>query len=598
LKTVVAFVCERLSLAVVAIGTVIMVLVFVVIEVNAVHLGAFPIVLENNTNAIDVERTAASQAGLRSGDRIDLQSLSSEQRFALLRNAPAGAKMTIHVLRDGRSFPLTLTASAPNFSPRARFARDVGIPLCFFLSLALASTLFVMRPRPITLAFYVYTMLMLVKVNQTALDLAAWPMNVASDLAIQVVYPLTQLMILVFAQRLYGRPSRVWPWFFGSALVLSLLVFIAWVNPIVWVVFQRYGFPGPTNLFMCVSDALLLIVVLAALAHIASGATAIDRTRVSWVIAGIALAPLLDLTWALANVLSTLIGNTSPTLLDIQDWTNALGPWFGLAGSAFVIYGFLSERVVDLRFVIGRAALYAAATACLVLLFGVIEWWAEQIFEDTRPAIYVSLFAALLIGFSLNAVHGRIEDFLNAVFFRDQRRGEEALRRAARALANTSSEKTLIEFLIDEPVRVLGLSSAALFLARSEHGAFERTASRGWNDRAAESIEAEDPLIVELRAEFSALALDGRQRADVPLPSGPQTPAIVIPLIMRGNVFGFVFYSSRANGAQLTPSEVALLEALARSAAAAYDHIDADRSRARIKTLEDRLHALGADLSS
>jgi hypothetical protein len=594
LKAVVSFVCERLSLAVVAIGTVIMVLVFVVIEVNAVHLGAFPIVLENNTNAIDVERTAASEAGLKSGDRIDLQSLSQEQRFSLLRGAPADATMTIHVLRDGRSFPLTLTASAPNFSPRARFARDVAIPLCFFLSLALASTLFVMRPRPITLAFYVYTMLMLVKVNQTALDLAAWPMNVASDLAIQVVYPLAQLMILVFARRLYGRPSRAWPWFFGSALVLSLLVFVAWVNPIVWVVFQRYGFPGPTNLLMSVSDSLLLVVVLAALAHIASGATSIDRARVSWVIAGIALAPLLDLTWALANVLSTLIGNTSPTLLDIQDWTNALGPWFGLAGSVFVLYGFLSERVVDLRFVIGRAALYAAATACLVLLFGIIEWWAEQIFEDTRPAIYVSLVAALLIGFSLNAVHGRIEDFLNAVFFRDQRRGEEALRRAARALANTSSEKTLIEFLIDEPVRVLGLSSAALFLARGEKGAFERTASRGWNDRATESIDAEDPLIVELRAEFSALQLDGRQRADVTLPSGSQKPAIVIPLIMRGNVFGFVFYGSRPNGAPLAASEVALLEALARSAAAAYDHIDADRSRARIRTLEERLHALGA----
>jgi GAF domain len=596
LKAVVSFVCERLSLAVVAIGTVIMVLVFVVIEVNAVHLGAFPIVLENNTNVIDVERTAGTQ--LQTGDRIDLQSLSPEQRFALLRNAPADAEMTITVLRDGRSFPLRLTASAPNFSPRARLMRDVGIPLCFFLSLALASALFLMRPRPITLAFYAYTILMLVKVNQTALDLAAWPMNVASDLAIQVVYPLAQLMILIFARRLYGHPSRTWRWFFGTALALSLLVFIAWVDTIVWVVFQRYGLPGPTNLLMSVSDALLLTVVLAALAHIASGATAIDRTRVSWVIAGISLAPLLDLTWSLANILSTLIGNASPTLINIQDWTNALGPWFGLAGSAFVIYGFLSERVVDLRFAIGRAAIYAAVTACLVLLFGIIEWWAEQIFEDTRPAIYVSLVAALLIGFSLNAVHGRIEDFLNAVFFRDQRHGEEALRRAARALANTSSEKTLIEFLMDEPVRVLGLSSAALFLARGDKGAFERTASRGWNDRAAESIDVEDPLIVELRAEFAALQLDGRQRADVPLPSGSHKPAIVIPLVMRGNVFGFVFYGSRENGASLTPSEVTLLEALARSAAAAYDHIDADRSRARIKTLEERLHALGADLSS
>ena len=49
-------------------------------------------------------------------------------------------------------------------------------------------------------------------------------------------------------------------------------------------------------------------------------------------------------------------GNTSVPLLSLQDWTGALQPWFGLAGSIFVVYGFLSERVIDFRFVIGRAA--------------------------------------------------------------------------------------------------------------------------------------------------------------------------------------------------------------------------------------------------
>ena len=67
-----------------------------------------------------------------------------------------------------------------------------------------------------TLAFYIYTMLMLVKVNETPLDLAAWPISLASYLSIQLVYPAAQFMILIFAHRLYGRPSRTWPWFFGA----------------------------------------------------------------------------------------------------------------------------------------------------------------------------------------------------------------------------------------------------------------------------------------------------------------------------------------------------------------------------------------------
>ncbi len=586
--------CDRLSLAVVAIGTVLMLLVFVVVENNATHIGYYPIVFLGNTDRVEVPAGAQGADGLRSGDRIDLQSLTQPERFALLRGAPTDATMTVRVSRNGRHFQQRLTASGYDNSPRAKLTRDVGIPLSFFLSLALASALFLLRPRPITLAFYVYTMLMLVKTNQTALDLASWPISLASDMAIQVVYPLAQLMILIFAQRLYGHPSRVFPWFFGVALALSLVVFLIWLDPIVWIVFQRYGIPGPMQLFTSLSDVLLLGVVLCGLAYIASGATALDRRRVTWVIAGIALSPILDFTWAIANVLYTVFGNQSVVLLDLEHWTDALGPWFGLAGSAFVVYGFLSERVIDFRFVIGRAAIYGSITAVLLLLFGILEWWAEQLFESTRPAIYLSLFAALFIGFSLNAIHGRVEDFLNLFFFRDQRRAEKALRTASKALANTSSEKTLIDFLVDEPVRALGLSSAALFLANDRDGSFERASDRGWNRREAETIDAEDPLIVELRAELGPIVLDGRPRAETILPGGEKAPSLVVPLVMRGAVFGFVLYGARSTGLPLTGDERGLLEGIARSAAAAYDHIDADKSRARIAELEAKLREVGA----
>lgn len=571
-----------------------MVVVFFVIEGNSTQLGSFGILFERDTNQVEVEAGSSLTNVLQTGDRLNLQALTPAQRFALVAGAHAQKAIPIEVRRNGRTFQTRVVASSPDFSPRATLTRYVGIPLCFFLSLALASALFLIRPRPITLAFYLYTMLMLVKVNETPLDLAAWPINFASYLAVQFVYPAAQLMILIFAQRLYGRPSRVWPWIFGSALVLSLVVLALWMDPIIWMVYQRFAFPGPSLLFESLSDALLLIVVLAGLAYIASGATGISRGRVNWVIAGIALAPILDLTWAIANIISTLAGDVSVSLLNLQDWTAALLPWFGLAGSIFVVYGFLSERVLDFRFAIGRAAIYGGITAILLLFFGIVEWWAEQIFESTRPAIYVSLFAALLIGFTLNALHGRVEAFLNAVVFRDQRRAEEALRHASRALANTSSEKTLVEFLVQEPVRVLELTSAALFLAQREDGAFVRTADYGWTREEAGRIDSEDPLIVELRADLAPIVLDGRPRAETILPGGSKAPSLVVPLLMRGGVFGFVFYGPRSNGIPLTGDERSLLEAIARSAGAAYDHIDADKSRARISELEARLHRLGS----
>jgi GAF domain-containing protein len=83
----------------------------------------------------------------------------------------------------------------------------------------------------------------------------------------------------------------------------------------------------------------------------------------------------------------------------------------------------------------------------------------------------------------------------------------------------------------------------------------------------------------------------------IALPTGRKAPTLVIPLIMRGHVFGFVLYGGRQDDVPLTADERALLEAIATSAAAAYDHIDADRSHERIHALEDQLRSLGAPVS-
>ena len=143
-----------------------MVLVFVVVEDNATHIGYFPIVFEQTTDQVEVESAPARGNALQTGDRVDLQALTQPQRFALLwRRASEHDNRSRVSATAAASQPVTASAHR-SFAART-FARDVGTPLCFFLSLALASALFLMRPRPITLAFYLYTMLMLVKVNQT-----------------------------------------------------------------------------------------------------------------------------------------------------------------------------------------------------------------------------------------------------------------------------------------------------------------------------------------------------------------------------------------------------------------------------------------------
>jgi len=581
------FICQRFSLAIVAVGGVVMLLAFLSVEANSAHLGKFGVVFRGNTDTVDVQ---IPQGALQSGDQIDLPSLTPQQRFEINSGAAAGTEVTVRAFHDGVPFAVRLVAQEPEYTRQTQLARDIGTPVCFFLSLGLASALFLMRPRPATLAFYLYAVLMLFKVYQTPLDLAAWPMNLAIELTLQIIYPLTQIAILLFAQRLYGRRGRAWPWIIWPAVGISVAVFFIWADPTIWITTQHFRIEGPqTRVLKSLADAVLLVFTLAGLAYIASGAQGVDRRRVPWIIGGIAIAPMLDLTWALNDTMSALVQDRSVLLLAVDDWTDALLPWAGLCGIVAVLYGFLSERVIDFRVAIGRAALYGGTTIFIVVIFGAIEWMAEQIFESTRPAMYASLIAALAIGFAMRAVHDRMEGFVDGVFFKELRRATEALKKAARALTNTTSERTLVEFLVDEPVTVLHLSSAALFIAREDGEPFERVAAHGFGASDAAAFDADDALAVVLRAELEPIRLDARRRAEYRFPAGGKPDALVLPLVMRGKVFGFVYYGEREDGAAFTAEELELLLQLATAAASAYDHIDADRSRRRIAELEARL---------
>jgi hypothetical protein len=68
----------------------------------------------------------------------------------------------------------------------------------------------------------------------------------------------------------------------------------------------------------------------------------------------------------------------------------------------------------------------------------------------------------------------------------------------------------------------------------------------------------------------------------------PQNAAIytlAVPVTVRHELVSFTLYGAHSNGAQLDPDEVALLEELAREAARAYDHVEAERARVRYMQL-------------
>jgi ABC-type transport system involved in cytochrome bd biosynthesis fused ATPase/permease subunit len=57
--------------------------------------------------------------------------------------------------------------------------------------------------------------------------------------------------------------------------------------------------------------------------------------------------------------------------------------------------------------------------------------------------------------------------------------------------------------------------------------------------------------------------------------------SLAVPVSVRHELVSFTLYGAHTNGAQLDPDEVELLKELAREAARAYDHVEAQRAQQR-----------------
>lgn len=114
---------------------------------------------------------------------------------------------------------------------------------------------------------------------------------------------------------------------------------------------------------------------------------------------------------------------------------------FGMAYALFV------RRVIDIGFAISRAVVFGLVSAVLVAIFVLIEWagaeWLNRQSHTTNLAIGAGV--ALVLGLSMRFIHGKIDKFVDTVFFRKRHKDEQSLRRFAHEAAFITDAKTLVE---------------------------------------------------------------------------------------------------------------------------------------------------------
>lgn len=222
--------------------------------------------------------------------------------------------------------------------------------------------------------------------------------------------------------------------------------------------------------------------------------------------------------------------------------------WFALLG---YFYAAFRNRLVDVSFVVNRALVYAALTALLFGGFSVLELGLHQLAVGEKLGWALQAGAALLAAVALSPVHRRIEHRIERLFFRKQRLAIVAIRGFAAECAFVEQEDRLLQIAVE---RLLPHCSGVAIYERGASGYVLR-ASRG---RASpESLDADDPAFVSLRARRREIELHGLESA-----AGPE--GLALPMSVGERLTGAVICHPR-DGEQFAPDVRAALVEAARN---------------------------------
>ncbi|HEY1868269.1 MAG TPA: hypothetical protein VGG70_08205 [Candidatus Cybelea sp.] len=506
--------------------------------------------------------TPAARAGIAAGDHLDFRQSSLHDRIIGLsyREPTPGETVTFRLLRGGTSRELTLraaqlTASESRgalFSPLGSLLRLAG-----FLYIAVALIILLRRTNRMTWGLFLY----LVSVTDVNIfqvpDRAVPPIALAADL----LSVAGTVGLVVFALRFPADAPAGWRALIDR-LALPIAALFAIPN-LAWDITSLLAGESPTA-WMSYGSTLgaLALIVLAAATLVATYAAAKreQRQRVQWVIVGI-LCTLLSQGSAWARYWSAAYPlASSEALLWIGTLLYAAAP-FAIA------YAVVRQRVFEISFVLGRTLAYTIVSATIFGFFAMVEWLTGRLIEQSGVAIAFVAVAAIGVAFSMDALYGRVDQFVDRTLFRKRHQAERRLSEVAAGLPAAESASAVESALLAEPVRAFTLSDAKLFL-RDDDREFR-------NGRT--TLDRSIPL-----------QLQGRQRS-LRLTHGDAV--LAVPVLVRARLYGIVLYGPHQNGEDIDPDEASSLESIALAAGVAYDHLQAarcEREAARWRKLAER----------
>jgi hypothetical protein len=483
----------------------------------------------------------AARAGFRTGDAVDLRLLPPGVRYYVqVSSFSVGDRVTLPLVRDGRTLRLTLTATQHVKPPWHTWLAFAGN----FWVLLFAGIIAWRRPQDPQarlLSLFLSTMILGIVLSSVVWQ-TRWPAADAVVNAFSYAPTCASDALFVAYTMLFARPPslarRTLAWIAYAACAAAALsgmseIYADWscnLDPNASLVGGSLSYLRETA-----PDIAALACAVAALAA-TRGA---ERTRMVWAMTSVGL-------WYVVTIAHSVVGALRPesasALSAAQNVANLVLP-IGLT------YSVLNRRLLDVGFAINQAAIFSSVSIIVVGLFmlgeSVIGSWFSRVSHVTNLAIGTALVLGL--GFSVRAIHNHVERVLDHVFFRKRHENEMAIR----SFAESACDATDADALVRETQNALESHADAAFVTLALHDGGERYGDVG----------ARDPAIVALHDRHKAL--------DLGTLSTQLRGEFAYPMIARGQLVGALVLGPKRSGEPYAPDESHAIMQLALAVGAA-----------------------------
>ncbi len=520
----------------------------------------------------------AAKAGIEAGDVIPFASLSVLGRLNSLSGQLVAPGTTMHftVVHRGRPRPVTLVAEQ---LPSAYALTNIAFAIAGLALGAVSLVLVLLRPSRMTWGFALIALpILLPDVLVEWEHESAVPVSLSCEIFTTLLDALQFAGIMIFASRFPSDEPHGFNRFIDRIAAPCGVAIAAVYLYVVFTIF--FGTVPPPSWMLLTEDYLAptvpSIAGLIALVTTFAISSASMRSRLTPAL----LAFVLTIVTGAATQYVP-IATSSARILLLSYFAFPVAAIL-LAGA--VAYAVVRHRVIDVSFIVGRTLVYSILTIFAVLIFTLIEFFVGKLLEHNGLASILEIVAALALGLSLNALHNRLDRFVELVLFRRRHLAEARLKRAALTLPHAVSTEIVADMLVEEPADALDLASAAIFVLGDDESRYERMRAEGWSTQDAAGLDLDDHLVVRLRAELRATHLTDLRWPRSDIPSDNRQPIYAVPVAVGNRLDAFALYGAHSGGEDLDPNERRSLRALARAAAFAYDHL---RAQALRKSLDD-----------